>query len=133
MVDRPDAPWKGASEPDYMPRLRRHFADSLPDRLAVADGALDHLSDSEYRSVPGDVPAARAIHLFGHSLAGTGASLGVGHLGELGRELADLTREWEKNPGAPDPASLGQARALVERIRAAAVEFRGWVAEDATD
>ena len=123
-----EPPWTGQNEPEYMPRLRRHFAESLDDRLSVADAALARLSDPAHVPEPGSPRPERSLHLFAHSLQGTAPGLGGSRLGDLGYELAEYTRDWET--GGIPAGGLDGARRQVDEIRAAAAEYRGWVEVD---
>lgn len=100
-----------------MPRLRRLFADGLPERMERLRRGLD--------GVASDVAAGRGpspedledLFLASHSLKGTAPGFGALTLGADAAALSDLVQEW--GPDAPPAApALARARELVDRVAA---------------
>lgn len=98
-----------------MPRLRRLFADGLPERLARLRQGLDGVDSDVAAGRPPSPDHLETLFLAAHSLKGTAPGFGAEELGRTAGELSLLARAWSSET-VPDPAQLAQARDLLARV-----------------
>lgn len=109
------------SEPDFMPRLRRIFADGLPERVARMRRGLDGVAAAVAAGVPPGEDHLEELFLASHSLKGTAPGFGALDLGTDAGTLSAIAQSW--GPEAPpSPEGLERARYLIDRIEAACRE-----------
>lgn len=103
------------SEPDFMPRLRRLFADGLPERVARMRGGLEGIVAAADRGAPPDAADLEELFLASHSLKGTAPAFDALDLAHDSGALSELARHW--NPAeVPAPDQLARAGELLEKV-----------------
>lgn len=103
------------SEPDFMPRMRRLFADGLPARQERLHRGLDGVEECLSAGHPPREEDLEELFLASHSLKGTAPGFGAEELGWLADCLCRLVKEW--TPKAPPaPEALERARELLSQI-----------------
>lgn len=102
-------------EPDFLARLRRIFADGIPDRLDRMRGGLAAAGAAAERETPPDSAPLEALFLAAHSLKGTAPTFDEFELAHAAAELADLARRWSE-AGAVAPDEHARADRLLEQI-----------------
>lgn len=119
-------PWHGIEEPDFLPDIRRQFADYLPGRMQRAREALDliALTPGEFRSYLDD------LFTVVHDLSGTASSLGGVELGEVAKRVAAAVRPWTKSDSPPDALDIEEVDTVLKELEARSSEFLGWMDVD---
>lgn len=103
------------SEPEFMPRMRRLFADGLGERQARLNRGLDGVAESIAADRPLREEDLEELFLASHSLKGTAPGFGAEELGWLAEGLCRLVKEWTPDaPPAPD--QMERARELLDQI-----------------
>ena len=90
-------PWKGIDEPDFMPKIRRTFAELLPGRLERGRRALDGLLAHGPAEVEADLEALRGV---AHDLAGTARTMGAPEVGDHALSVTATLREARERDAA---------------------------------
>ncbi len=103
------------SEPEFMPRMRRLFADGLGERQVRLNRGLDGVADCLAAGRPLREGDLEELFLASHSLKGTAPGFGAEELGWLADCLCRLVKEWSPEaPPAPD--QMERARELLDQI-----------------
>lgn len=103
------------SEPDFMPRLRRLFADGLPERVARMRGGLEGIVAAAERGAPPGASDLEELFLASHSLKGTAPAFDALDLAHDSGALSELARHWSPAE-VPSSEELGRAGELLEKV-----------------
>jgi chemotaxis protein histidine kinase CheA len=109
------APATPESEPEFMPRMRRLFADGLGERQARLTRGLDGVEECVSAGRPLREGDLEELFLASHSLKGTAPGFGAEELGWIADCLCRLVKDW--TPEAPPSTDrLVQAREFLAQI-----------------
>ena len=119
-------PWQDREEPDFMPRLRRQFAASLPDRLRTMREATAALR----RTVtPEEV---ERLFMAAHGLVGSAAGYGADNLHPGAKTIEELARQWHREGRAVHPEDVDRVEGALGVLSDEIDRFVEWV-DDAPD
>ena len=114
-------PWFGTDEPEFMPRVRRTFADQLTARMRTLRDACTVLAQE-----PGSAEAIEQIRATAHDLSGTAATVGAAEVGRLAIGITNTMREWSRDTPDADPP-VSELTTRVAELEEAGREFLGWM------